>query len=145
VQQQQQQQQQQRVVPYRGCKLTHLFRDVLLGQGHLALLVAVSPCVEDAEETGLVLRYAATAAGISLVSKPPAAAAPVVATGAAEAMAAAAATAARVLELESRVSELERELGVVSGELADSQAALEEAEADVRSQVGGWCGWFCCC
>jgi hypothetical protein len=102
----------------------------------LALLVAVSPCVEDAEETGLVLRYAATAAGISLVSKPPAAA-PVVATGAAEATAAAAATAARVLELESRVSELERELGVVSGELADSQAALEEAEADVRSQVGG--------
>lgn len=59
-----------KVVPYRESKLTHLFRDVLLGWGNFVLCVNVSPSASDFEETHHVLKYAALATSISLAPQP---------------------------------------------------------------------------
>jgi hypothetical protein len=117
------------VVPYRVSKLTHLFRDALHGQGRMALLVALSPSPEDADETAQVLRYAATAAGITMQPAALRGPAPVLP------LAAGPGDAERTQALTARVCELERELGLVRAELADASAALEAAEVDVRSEV----------
>jgi hypothetical protein len=55
----------------RESKITHLFRDVLHGYGHLVLSVSVSPMALDYEETHHVLRYAALAGSICLAVLPP--------------------------------------------------------------------------
>lgn len=60
-----------RPVPYRECKLTHLFKDILHGEGALALLVCVSPLAADYEETHHVLKYAALASKIKVALPPP--------------------------------------------------------------------------
>ena len=53
-----------RHVPYRQSKITHLFRDILMGAGRLVLLVNVNPCEADYDETVHVLRYAAMATNL---------------------------------------------------------------------------------
>ncbi|GFH25605.1 kinesin-like protein, partial [Haematococcus lacustris] len=128
----------QRIIPYRESKITHLFRDVLHGYGHLVLLVAASPCAADVEETHHVLRYAALATSIKL--PPP----PKVGDSAGNvglpaqspsAVASDAATDAAVQQLSSRVQQLEQELERVCGQLSEAEAALASAEADLRDEI----------
>lgn len=59
------------VVPYRGSKITHLFRDALHGYGAIVLAVCVSPVQADYSETMHVLGYASKASRIGTVSGPP--------------------------------------------------------------------------
>ncbi|KAF5827861.1 kinesin motor domain-containing protein, partial [Dunaliella salina] len=130
----------QRVIPFRESKITHLFKDVLHGWGHLVLSVCVSPVAGDFDETAHVLRYAALATNISMASGP--AAAPVqtsmshLALGAAQEEAAVAGPAsATSAGSAARVAELETELARVYEQLQEAEAHLVQAEASIRDEV----------
>eukprot|EP00775_Hariotina_reticulata_P012438 gene12438-12575_t len=46
----------QKVIPYRESKITHIFKEVLHGQGRFVMLVNVSPAAEEFNETKRVLQ-----------------------------------------------------------------------------------------
>jgi hypothetical protein len=54
----------QRVVPFRESKITRLFQSTLVGHGTAVMLVNVSPCSKDIDETICALRYASVARDI---------------------------------------------------------------------------------
>ncbi|XP_064422153.1 kinesin-like protein KIF23 [Latimeria chalumnae] len=47
-----------KMVPYRDCKLTHLFKNYFDGEGKVRMIVCVNPKADDHEETMLVMRFA---------------------------------------------------------------------------------------
>ncbi|XP_062498521.1 kinesin-like protein KIF23 isoform X5 [Pezoporus occidentalis] len=47
-----------KMVPYRDCKLTHLFKNYFDGEGKVRMIVCVNPKAEDYEESLQVMRFA---------------------------------------------------------------------------------------
>lgn len=62
--------QQPRVIPVRETSITHIFKEVLQGQGSLVLSVHVSAAAEDIELTRQALKFASLAARVSVLALP---------------------------------------------------------------------------
>ena len=58
------------MVPFRDSKLTRLFQDYFVGNGKASMIVNVSPCSSDYEETCHVLKFSAIAKEITVSIKP---------------------------------------------------------------------------
>eukprot|EP00656_Telonema_subtile_P022218 TRINITY_DN2330_c0_g1_i3.p1 TRINITY_DN2330_c0_g1~~TRINITY_DN2330_c0_g1_i3.p1 ORF type:complete len:570 (-),score=164.75 TRINITY_DN2330_c0_g1_i3:166-1875(-) len=58
-----------KMVPFRNCKITRLFQELLSGNGCVAMVVNVNPRREDSDETCHALRYASIASQIRLTPK----------------------------------------------------------------------------
>ena len=52
---------QRRMVPYREAKITRLFQPTLSGNGNAVMIVNVSPCTKDVDETVHALKYSSVA------------------------------------------------------------------------------------
>ncbi|MEW5299077.1 MAG: hypothetical protein WDW36_002126 [Sanguina aurantia] len=123
-----------RPVPYRECKLTHLFKDILHGEGALALLVCVSPLAADYEETHHVLKYAALASKIKVALPPPvrslAALCPLDSQGISSSQ------HQEVTEgLQEQIETLEEKLGAMEAQVLAHNEMLTAAEVCIRQEV----------
>eukprot|EP00658_Telonema_sp_P-2_P016971 TRINITY_DN16570_c0_g1_i2.p1 TRINITY_DN16570_c0_g1~~TRINITY_DN16570_c0_g1_i2.p1 ORF type:complete len:357 (+),score=104.75 TRINITY_DN16570_c0_g1_i2:85-1071(+) len=58
-----------KMVPFRNCKITRLFQELLSGNGCVAMVVNVNPRRDDIDETCHALRYASIASQIRLTPK----------------------------------------------------------------------------
>eukprot|EP01116_Phalansterium_solitarium_P015969 TRINITY_DN3605_c0_g1_i2.p1 TRINITY_DN3605_c0_g1~~TRINITY_DN3605_c0_g1_i2.p1 ORF type:complete len:995 (-),score=287.46 TRINITY_DN3605_c0_g1_i2:249-3095(-) len=56
--------------PFRDSKLTRLFQDYFIGNGKALMIVNVSPCSTDYDETCNVLKFSATAREVTIRSEP---------------------------------------------------------------------------
>ena len=59
-----------RVVPYRESKITRLFQSTLSGNGKAVMVVNVSPCAKDVDETVHALKYSAIAKEVTSLATP---------------------------------------------------------------------------
>uniref|UniRef100_A0A6U8CU79 Kinesin motor domain-containing protein n=1 Tax=Eutreptiella gymnastica TaxID=73025 RepID=A0A6U8CU79_9EUGL len=59
-----------RVVPYRESKITRLFQSTLSGNGKAVMVVNVSPCARDVDETVHALKYSAIAKEVTSLATP---------------------------------------------------------------------------
>ncbi|WIA16462.1 hypothetical protein OEZ85_013146 [Tetradesmus obliquus] len=144
----------EKVIPYRESKITHLFKQVLHGNGRFVMVVNVSPASEAFNETKRVLQYAALASKVTMTSEieatvagehwphaghallpadgaPTAAAATAASSAAAASAAAALASAqARIEELLDDKADLEYEIDVVERKVELLREELIRCEVD---------------
>lgn len=59
------------VVPFRESKITRLFQSTLTGSGRTVMIVNVSPCARDLDETVHALKYSSIAKEVTSVMGPP--------------------------------------------------------------------------
>eukprot|EP00877_Chromochloris_zofingiensis_P006000 jgi/Chrzof1/1653/Cz10g16010.t1 len=140
----------QKVIPYRESKITHLFKDVLHGQGRFVMLVNVSQAVQEFNETKRVLQYAALASKITMTSNlavvneeqhqnKEGAALGASAAASSEALAAAESRVEELLDekadLEYDIDVLERKVELLREELVKAEVEKEQMEADIRQEI----------
>lgn len=55
------------MIPYRNCKLTRMFRSFFSGKGRASMIVNISQCASDFDETVQAIRFASSAMRVSIL------------------------------------------------------------------------------